>query len=92
MTYAKLGKQWYFLGDDFNGAGEENGIARAGVGMSGRPNRQSALAVAYCLRTGCAPAVAAKRYRVGVRTVQRWLLAAGKSKPSGRPKLVDAKP
>ena len=54
--------------------------------MSGRPTREAALAVAYFLRTACSPAVAAKRYGVSVRTVQRWLVTAGKAKPAGRPK------
>lgn len=54
--------------------------------MSGKPTREAALAVAHCLRTGCAPKFAANRYGVSVRTVQRGLVAAGKAKPAGRPK------
>lgn len=53
--------------------------------MTGVRNRQSDLAVAYALRTGCAPAEAAKRYKVGVRTVQRGVAAAGRARPVGRP-------
>jgi hypothetical protein len=42
-------------------------------------------AIAYALRTGCGAAAAAARYRVGVRTVQRGLVAAGVNRPRGRP-------
>ncbi len=58
--------------------------------MSGRPLPASALAVAYAMRTGCAPSVAAKRYRVGVRTVQRGLALAGSARHAGRPRLMAA--
>lgn len=53
--------------------------------MSGRPTREAKLAIAYALRTGCVPSEAAKRYRVGVRTVQRGIAAAGSARQAGRP-------
>lgn len=53
--------------------------------MSGKPTREAKLAVAYALRTGCAPAEAARRYKVGVRTVQRGIAAAGAARSVGRP-------
>jgi len=53
--------------------------------MTGRPTREAYLAIAYVLRTGCAPSVAAAHYKVSVRTVQRGVAAAHASHPVGQP-------
>lgn len=55
--------------------------------MSARPSRESVLAVAYVLRTGCKPAVAAKKYGLAISTVRLALARVGKPpNPVGRPK------
>jgi transposase len=53
--------------------------------MSSIRSKQAAQAAAYAQRTGCSTAVAARRYGVSVRTVQRWLADAGLSRKLGRP-------
>jgi ketol-acid reductoisomerase len=55
--------------------------------MSGRPTREAGLAVAYALRTGCAPAEAARKYGLAASTVRLALARAGvPPRPVGRPK------
>lgn len=58
--------------------------------MSGRQTKDAALAIAYALSTGCSSAVAADRYKVSVRTVQRGVAAAGVARSAGRPKKKTA--
>ena len=53
--------------------------------MTARMSAEGQMAVAHALSTGCSAADAAKAYGVTVRTVQRGLALAGKSRPVGRP-------
>lgn len=53
--------------------------------MSGRPTRESQLAVRYVISTGATPAQAAKRFGMSTRGVQHALQRAGQAQPVGRP-------
>lgn len=55
--------------------------------MTARQSREVTLAVAYQMRTGCTPAVAAQRYGVAVSSVRRAMTRLGlPQRPVGRPR------